>query len=166
MVPTNQSRSPWSRLAGSRFVRDTVVATALLGLFLAIAPHSGIRALQIPGYLLIVGFDILEGIFGAVHSFFDVVFGLYIVGLGLLSASLAHGFRSLASKMELPAWRVGMAAGLTVVAGIAFLFAAIVYSGTTQSEPVRILGASGIVLLLLAALFADVFDLQSRLQAR
>lgn len=166
MVPSSQSSSPWSRLARSRFIRDAVVATALLGFLHAIAPYSGIQALQIPGYLLIVGFDILEGVFGAVHSYFDVVFGLYIIGLGLLGATLSHGFRSLASKMDLPAWRVGLAGGLTVIAAIAFLFAAIVYTGTTQSEPVRILGASGLVLLLLAALFADVFGLRGRLQAR
>lgn len=166
MVPSSQSSRLWSRLARSRFIRDAVVATALLGFLAAVAPHSGIQALQIPGYLLIVGFDILEGIFGAVPSSFTVVFALYIVGLGFLSAVLAYGFRSLASKMELPAWRVGLAGGLTVIAGIAFLFAAIVYSGTPQSEPVRILGASGLVLLLLAALVADVFDLQGRLQTR
>lgn len=166
MVPSIQSRLAGFNVTQSRFLRDAAVATALLGFLYAVAPHSGIQALQIPGYLLIVGFDMLEGVFGAVHTYFDVVFWLYIVGLGLSSAVLAHGFRSLASKTSLPAWRVGLAGGLTVVAMISFLFAAVIYSGTTQSEPVRILGRSGLILLLLAALFADAFSVMRRLQAR
>ena len=166
MAPSSQTSTARSRLARSRFVRDAMVATSLLGSLYAVAPYSEIRALQIPGYLLIVGFNILEGVFGAVHSYFDVFFWLYIAGLGLLSATLAHGFRTLASKTTLPAWRVGLAGALTVVAMIAFVFAGIVYSGTTQTEPIRILSATGVVLLALAALLADVFDLRGRFQAR
>lgn len=148
------------------FLRDAAVTTLVLAILRYAAPYAGLRALQIPGYLLVVGFDMLEGVFGPVRSSFDLVFALYLVALGVLGAVLAHGFRMVASKTSLPAWRVGIAAGLSIIAAISFLFAAVVYSGTTQSEPVRILVATGIVLVVLAALFADVLGITERLSAR
>lgn len=163
MSPSSRPLS--TRLRESVFVRDGVVATALLAALYLLAPRVDEQALQIPGYLLIVGFDLLESVFGPVQSAFYVVFALYIVALGVAGAGLASGFRRIAGRTSLPAWRIGIAAALTVVAVIALGFGAMVYSGTMQSEPVQILGTTGVVLLALAALFADAFGGTSWLQA-
>jgi|GEM_PF-1125644 len=163
MVPSIESLT--SRIRGSVFVRDAVAATlcivALYGLF-ELVP---VRPLVIPGYLLIVGFDSLEATFGSAGAFYYLFFGLYIVGLGLVGGLAAHSIRRATHATDLPAWRLGLAAGFAVVAVIAFLFAAMVYAGTTQSEPVRIASATGLVLLVLAVLVGMGPRLATRLKS-
>lgn len=133
------------------FVASTAGIAALYGLF----EFVRIRPLVIPGYLLIVGFDFLEVTFGSAGSFYHVLFALYIVSLGFVGGLFAHAVRAAATAVEIPAWRLGLAAGFAIVAVIAFLFAVMIYSGTSQTEPVRITGATGVVLLVLALLIAD-----------
>lgn len=146
----------------SRFLRDAGATTIFFALLYLLAPVVDVQALQIPGYLLIVGFDVLEAVFGPVQSGYEFVFGLYLVALGLSAASLAHGFRAVSASTSLPAWRVGIAAALAIIAGIALLYGAIIYASTTQTEPVKILAGTGVLLLVLAALFADAFDVTTR----
>lgn len=158
MVP-----STLSEFRRSQFVRDAAVATAVLIVLYLLAPVVRIQPLQIPAYLLIVGFDMLEGVFGPVYSFFDVVFALYLVYLGVLGAGVAHTFRSLAESRGLPAWRIGIAGALTIVAIIGLLFGAMVYDGSLRSEPIQILTGTVLVLLLFATLAANVLGVTSRL---
>lgn len=150
MAPSIQSLA--SRLHRSVFVRDAVASTVGIAGLYGLFEMVPVRPLVIPGYLLIVGFDLLEAVVGSAGSFYQLFFALYILGLGLIGGLAAHGIRRAADATDLPPWRLGLAAGFAVVAVIAFLFAAMVYTGTAQSEPVRIASATGIVLLVLAAL--------------
>lgn len=136
---------------GKGFVASTAGIAALYGLF----EFVPVLPFVIPGYLLIVGFDFLEVTFGSTGSFYPVFFALYIVALGFVGGLFAHAVRAAAEAVDIPAWRLGLAAGFAIVAVIAFLFAAMIYSGTSQTEPVRITGAAGVVLLVLALLIAD-----------
>lgn len=138
----------------SLYVRDAVASTVgIVGCY-AMFEFVPIRPLVVPGYLLVVGFDLLESVFGSAGSFYALLFGLYILGLGLVGGLLAHGVRTVAETTAVPPWRLGLAGGFSVVASLAFLFAALVYRNTTQSEPVMIAGLAGIVLVGLAVLLS------------
>lgn len=151
-----------SRVLGSTFVRDAAVATGVLaGLFL-LSSVVRVQSVQVPGYLLVVGFDVLEAVFGPVRGFYAVVFALYVVALGVVAAGFAHGVRRFGARTNLPSWRLGLAAGLTVVAVIAAILLYVVYTGTAQSEPVVLLSWTVVILLVLAALVADVFGVTTR----
>lgn len=47
------------------FIRDTIVATVVMVCLYGLALNVQFQWLQIPGYLLIVGFDVLEVTFGS-----------------------------------------------------------------------------------------------------
>lgn len=139
----------------STFVKGFVASTAGIAALYGLSEFVPVRPLIIPGYLLITGFDFLEVTFGSAGSFYRVLFALYIVSLGFVGGLFAHAVRTAARAADIPAWRLGLAAGFAIVSVIAFLFAAMIYSGTSQMEPVRITGATGVVLLVLALLIAD-----------
>lgn len=92
------------------FGRDAAVGTLVLaGLY-------GLRSvqfqpLQIPSYLLIVGFDVLEGLFGSAGPYCDLLFAMYILGLGVAGATMSIGLRKYSRKTELARWRVGALVG-------------------------------------------------------
>lgn len=138
----------------SLYVRDAVASTVGIGGCYGMFEFVPIRPLVVPGYLLVVGFDLLESVFGSTGSFYALLFGLYILGLGLVGGLLAHGVRTVAETTAVPPWRLGLAGGFSVVASLAFLFAAFVYRNTTQSEPVMIAGLVGIVLVGLTVLLS------------
>lgn len=81
------------RSRSTPFVRDAVVATAVVVGFYALARSSGFQPFQIPRYLLVVGFDLLEATFGSTGGDYAVLFAAYLFGLGLIGAAVAHTFR-------------------------------------------------------------------------
>ncbi|WP_396613153.1 hypothetical protein ACH9L7_07805 [Haloferax sp. S1W] len=138
------------------FARDAVVATAVLAGLYGLAYGVQFQPLQIPGYLLIVGFDLLEVVFGPVRSNFDLVFAAYIVGLGLVSAIVAQLARLGGERTDLPQWRLGAAGAIAIVGVLSLLFAANILVSTTQTTPVLITGTAGVVMLALAGWLAGL----------
>lgn len=139
----------------STFVKGFVGSTAgIVGLY-GLFEFVRVQPFIIPGYLLITGFDFLEATFGSAGSYYHVFFALYLVSLGFVGGLFALTVRAAAKAVDIPAWRLGLAASFTIVAVIAFLFAAMIYIGTSQTEPVRITGATGVVFLVLALLIGD-----------
>lgn len=118
------------------------------------------QPLQIPGYLLIVGFDMLEVTFGSAGTYFDVLFAAYLLGLGLVGAVLVHALRTRTHE-SVPSWRLGVAGALIVVGVLALLFALAVLYGSTQLTPVLITGTTGLILLALAGWLAGLFGSES-----
>ena len=65
------------------FIRDAIIAIGVLGSLYGLS-YIPFQPLQIPGYLLILGFDLLEGSVGSTGANYDLVFAAYLVGLSLL----------------------------------------------------------------------------------
>ncbi|PSQ47688.1 hypothetical protein BRD15_06815 [Halobacteriales archaeon SW_6_65_15] len=123
------------------FARDALIATvAVVGLYL-LGEGAQFQPLQIPWYLLVVGFDVLEAVFGSAGKNYDLLFGAYLVGLGVLGAVIAAGVRRLTPDSSRSTLRLGAA-------------------GTSQLAPVLITGATGLVMLGVAGWLAGVLDLR------
>lgn len=137
-----------SRTHKTSFIREAVVSIAVvIGLYLA----AGVQfpPLQIPGYLLIVGFDMLEVTFGSADAYYDVLFAAYLLGLGLVGAVFVHALRTLTHE-TVPSWRLGVAGALIVVGVISLSFAVAMSFQISYYTPVLITGATGLILFALA----------------
>jgi hypothetical protein len=130
------------------FVRDVVVATSVvIGLYgLAFVEFQPV---QLPGYFLIVGFDILEATVGSAGSNYEVLFYAYLIGLGVVGGGFGHLFRAWTDD-GVSGWRRGVAGALVVTGVLASLFALLVLVGSSQLTPVLIAGATGLVSLAMA----------------
>jgi hypothetical protein len=144
-----------NRRHSASFARDVVVATVVVvGLYgLAFVEF---RPVQIPGYLLIVGFDMLEATFGSAGSNYDVLFYAYLVGLGLVGGTLSHVLRTRTDD-GVAGWRLGVAGALVVTGLLSFSFALMVLIGSSQLTPVLITGATGLVSFAIAGWLAGAF---------
>lgn len=76
------------------FLRDAGVALGLYVLLLA-AMRVQFQPLQIPGYLLVLGFDAIQNPLapGLASPLFEVALGLYLAGLAAIAAALAGRLR-------------------------------------------------------------------------
>jgi hypothetical protein len=128
--------------APKRFVRDAAVATLVFAALYGLAMVAPLSALQIPGYLLLV--------FGPASSQ-PVVFGAYLVGLGVVTAAVAGVVRTWTHGMGRSACRDGVAGALTVLGVLSLAFTATIVVQTSQRDPVVTTGATALVLLALAA---------------
>lgn len=144
----------------SVFLREAAVATAVVVVLYGLAHGVQFAPFQIPGYLIIVGFDALESVFGAVGRGYPVVFGAYLIGLGLIGATVAHLLRDRLDGE--PWWRLAAAGAFGVVGALSLLFCGFILVGTTQGEPVLITGVTGVAFLAAAAWLAGYFDPESR----
>jgi hypothetical protein len=134
---------------GETFVRDTVFGTlTVVGLY-GLGMGVQFQPAQIPAYLLIVGFDMLEVVFGSVGTYYNVVFATYLFGLGVVSAVIARVLRKQADKTDIPRWRFSVASVLVVVGGFALFFMLFIslWAGLIS---VLITGTTALVLLGLA----------------
>lgn len=139
-----------------QFGRDTLVATAVLVGLYALGAVGQATPLVIPRYFLVVGFDALEAVFGAASAY-RASFALYLLGLGLVAATAAAGVRRLGGEATVSGPRLGAAGGLAVVGVLSLAFAASVFLGTAQREPVRIAAAAGLIMLALAGWLGGLF---------
>lgn len=142
------------------FVRDVVVATLVLVALYGLARGVQFQPVQIPGYLIIVGFDAVEGLFGSAGNSYPVLFSVYILGLGLTAATISTVLRERSRDTDLPGWRSGMAGALAVVGTLSIVFGVVMFLGTTQSSPVLVAGIAGVVLLGLAGWLAGLIGLK------
>ncbi|WP_411962931.1 hypothetical protein [Haloferax sp. YSMS24] len=142
------------------FARDAVVATAVLAGLYLLGYGIQFQPLQIPTYLLIVGFDLIEVTVGSAGANYDVLFAAYIVGLGVLSAAVAHAVRATSCKTDLPQWRLGAAGALAIVGTISLLFGIRILLVSTQRTPVLVTGAAGIALLALAGWLSGLYRIE------
>lgn len=136
------------------FARDAVVATFVLVVLYGLLDVP-FAPLQIPGYLLVVGFDVLEVTFGSAGPAYPVLFGAYLAGLGIVGAGIAAALRARDGDS---AWRLATAGAFALVGVLSLLFALGVLVGTGQWEPVAITGATGLVLLAVAGWLAGVVE--------
>ena len=138
------------------FVRDVVVATAVVvGLYgLAFVEFQPV---QIPGYFLIVGFDMLEATLGSAGSNYDVLFYAYLIGLGVVGGGLGHFLRAWTDD-EVPNWRRGVAGALIVAGLLAFSFALLVLVGPSQLTPVLIASVTGLLSFVVAGWVTGMLD--------
>ncbi|GAA0470037.1 hypothetical protein MUK72_04605 [Halococcus dombrowskii] len=138
------------------FVRDVVVATTVVvGLYgLAFVEFQPV---QIPGYFLIVGFDMLEAAVESAGSNYDVLFYAYLIGLGVVGGGLGHFLRAWTDD-EVPSWRRGVAGALVVAGLLAFSFALLVLVGSSQLTPVLIAGVTGLLSFVVAGWVAGMLD--------
>lgn len=140
------------------FVRDALIATvAVVGLY-GLGRGVQFQPFQIPWYLLVVGFDVLEVVFGAAGRNYDLLFAAYLVGLGVISGGVAAVVRRWTKDSSRSALRLGVAGALTVVGAISLSLAVAILLRTSQLAPVLITGATGLVMLGVAGWLAGVFD--------
>lgn len=137
------------------FARDAAIATLVLVVLYGLmdVPFAPV---QIPGYLLVVGFDALEVAFGSAGGAYEALFAAYLVGLGLVGAGIAAALRARDGG---PAWRLATAGAVAVVGTLSLLFGLAVLVGTGQWAPVAITGVAGLVLLALAGWLADLVEI-------
>lgn len=144
------------------FLRDWAVVTALAGSLAVLGASVELVVLQLPYYLLIVGFDLVQVAVGAWAGYEPVQLGLYVVLVGLLAASVSHAVRTRAPETGTPGWRLALASFVALLAGLALLLAAVALLGTNQREPVVTAGTAGVVGLVLAAWLGGLYDVQVR----
>lgn len=140
------------------FVRDAIVSTLVLVGLYGLAQGVQFQPVQIPGYLLIVGFDVLEGLFGSAGSAYPLLFAAYILGLGVSGAAIATVLRTQSRETSRSLWRVGMAGALGVVGTISILYGVVILVRTSQLVPVLITGVVGVILLALAGWLAGLIS--------
>lgn len=148
------------------FVRDALGATAILAALYALAFGVQFSPIQIPGYLVVVGFDLLEVVFGPAGAGYPVLFAAYLLGLGLVSAAVSYALRRRGSALPSSSLRPLVAGALALVGALSLLVAVGVLLGSAQREPVLITATTGAVLLVLAGWLAGLFDVELTRPAR
>lgn len=141
---------------GSR-IRDAIFAiVAVVGLF---ALFGGVESpyFGTPGYFLITWFDKLEIIFGSAGAYFEVLFALYLLGIGVIGAIVAIVLRARLDKPNIPSWRFGVAGAFIVVGAMAILFG-LGSLGPRSAVPALIAGVTALVLLGIAAWLIELLD--------
>ncbi|KAB1191910.1 hypothetical protein GJR96_00035 [Haloferax sp. MBLA0076] len=136
-----------NRTQQGTFARDAVVATAVLAGLYLLGYGVQFQPLQIPTYLLIVGFDLVEAAFGSAGANYDLLFAAYIVGLGLVGATVAHVLRLWARETDLSQWRLGAAGAVAIVGTLSLLFGLRILLVGGQLTPVLVTGTAGLILL-------------------
>lgn len=142
------------RADGRPFVRDAIVAAVLLAGLSGLPYGVQFRPLQIPGYILLVGFGTFGGAIGP-EALFPVTFGIYLLSLGVVGAIAVRAVRRRIPDDYSASWRRGMAGAFGVLGALSLLFTGVAFSGT-QMDAVVLTGISALLFLSLAGWFAGV----------
>ncbi|MFC7204109.1 hypothetical protein ACFQJC_11340 [Haloferax namakaokahaiae] len=145
----------------SPFLRDSAAAIAVLVGLYALA-FVQFQPVQIPGYLLMVGFGVIDTLAGPITANYDLWFGVYLVALGLGAGAFAGLLRTASRRADLPAWRVAVAGAAAVVGVLSLLFALGVLFTSTQVTPVLITATTAVFFFALAAWLAGLFSVEMR----
>ena len=130
-------------------VRDAIIAIGIFGGLYGLT-YIPFQPLQIPGYLLILGFDLLEGSFGSMGANYEFIFAVYLIGLSLLSSVVAHVLRGQAHDSDQPRWQLGVAGALAVVGTVSLAITLGLFVGSGQVVPGFITGTASLIMLGLA----------------
>lgn len=131
--------------------REVAVAYAVI-VVLYLAQFIRFQPLQIPAYLLIVAYDIVEVLLPILTPYYPVGFPLFLYLLAIIGAGAARRWRS--GDREASSW-TQIAGGVCLVVGVlSLLFGAFVggplISPTDNPTPLAITGATGIIFLVSA----------------
>lgn len=140
----------------SSFAKDAVAATVILVGLSGLTYGVQIHPLQIPGYILLVGFGTVGGAFGP-RTVFPAVYGVYLIALGVAGAAAVHAVQRRLPETHLASWRLGVAGAFGVTGALSILFAVITLFGTSQMDGVLLTGISGLILLGLASWLTELF---------
>jgi hypothetical protein len=129
--------------------RDVAVAYAVV-MALYLVRYVEVQPLQIPAYLLIVAYDVLELALPVLTPYYPVGFPLFLYVVAVAAASASRWLR--AGENGSPGW-IRTVGGVSLVVGtLSLLFGAFVggpvVSPVDNPTPLAITGAVGIVLLL------------------
>lgn len=129
--------------------REVAVAFAVIAA-LYLVRYVRFRPLQIPAYLLIVSYDLVELAIPLLTPYYPVAFPLYLYLLAVTGGALARWFRSDTPEAGTVLRSVG---GVCLLVGsISLVFAAVVggplIAPTDNPTPLAITGATGVVLLV------------------
>ena len=141
-----RSRPKFQRLLLGREVAVSFVVIAALYLI----RFGRIQPLQIPAYLLIVSYDIIEVAIPVLTPYHPITFPLFLYLLAIVSGALARWFRADAWKDGFIPRSVG---GVCLIVGsISLAFGAYVggplIAPADNPTPLAITGATGVVLLM------------------
>ena len=128
--------------------RDVAVAYAVI-VALYVVRFVDVRPFQIPAYLLIVAYDVVEVLFPILTPYYPVGFPLFLYLLAIVGAGLA---RSLRSGDDGASTGIRAAGGVCLVVGsLSLLFGSYIggplVSPTDNPTPLVITGVTGIVFL-------------------
>jgi hypothetical protein len=127
---------------------DVAVAFAVL-IALYLVRFVRFQPLQIPAYLLIVAYDIVEVIIPILTPYYPIGFPLFLYLLAIIAAGAARWWRSGAGESD---WTQIVGGVCLVVGVLSLLFGAFVggtlISSTDNPTPLAITGATGIVFLV------------------
>lgn len=154
MNPVRRARNRHRSVA-----RDIVIATGTIVALYGLAVGVQFQPIQIPGFLLILGFDALEGLFGSAGNYYDVLFAVYIFGLGVGSGVVAHILRRKSAEDTLD-WRSGVAGAFAVVGAFALLFAVSVFVRGSAVAPALVSAVAGIVMLAISGWLLGLIDVR------
>lgn len=138
------------RTLGQLFLgRDVAVAYAVI-VALYLVRYVRFQPVQIPGYLLIVAYDLVEVTVPLLSPYHSLGFPLFLYLLAIVGAGTARWLRP--GDRETPAW-IRTSGGVCLVVGsLSLLFGAFVggpiVSPTDHPTPLAIAGATGIVFLV------------------
>lgn len=145
------SRSLQRTVAG----RDVLVAFATVASLSLLARAVPLQPLQVPGYLLTVGYDLVETALPVLAPYWPVGYPAYLYVLAVAGAGIARWLRARGSPN---AWRPAVAGAFTLLGVLALALAATVYLPHAGADPtpVAIVAATGVVFLVTAAVVAGV----------
>lgn len=134
---------------GTLLGRDVAVAYGVL-VVLYLARFIRFQPLQIPAYLLIVAYDMVEVLVPVLTPYYPLGFPLFLYLLAIIGAGVARWGR--AGGGEAPT-RTHVAGGVCLVVGsLSLLFGAVIggplISATDNPTPLAITGATGVIFLI------------------
>ncbi|WP_436347096.1 hypothetical protein [Natronorubrum sp. FCH18a] len=138
------------------FARDAIVATVILAALSGLTYGVQFRPLQLPGYILVMGFGTFGGATGP-EALFPVIFGIYLISLGAVGAAIVRVVRGWIPDGHVAGWRLGVASALGVTGALAVLFTMVALFGA-QPDAVFTAGILSLVFLGLASWFAGLFS--------
>ena len=140
-------------------VRDTVTVVGVLLGLLALLFVVPLRAFQIPGYYLLLGFIPIEALVEGADSgvVFYALFGLYLLVLGVVGSVTATAFRHRTRNSRVAGWRYGVAGALAVTGAIALIFGLRTLVGGVELTPAVVGLVTALVLFGLATVSAGLF---------
>lgn len=131
--------------------RNVAVAFAVI-VVLYLIRFIRFQPLQIPAYLLIVAYDLVEVALPVLNPYHPIGFPIFLYLLAIVGAGAARWLQS--DSKEEPVW-VRTIGGVSLVVGVLSLLFGVFVGGpiaspTDNPTPLAITGATGIILLVLA----------------